>query len=491
MKKSWDSFNIALVVIAILFGIFARRNDDGSSNVSLNTSTKTTQEEEEEPTKIYDYDHVPVPDTSQIWPPVTGVTRLKRNSSSYPDLRQESIWETGDQRFRCFDDFEINNNNNNKHYNYNPVRPRSFGPEQQEEVEEAKEIQVDTFQLRSSSPAPPPPPPPPPPAHQKPKRTYETVSRKEKAKQNDTQFKEVKEKDIHRTPPPAPPPPPIPTPSPARVRSEQRYGKKERRKSNVKKEIEMVLATIYSQTKRNKNKKKSKDLYDESLRSQAEPAHSTRPPPPPPPPPQPPSVFYSLFKKGLSITKKVHSVSVSTPPKPPPPPPLPSSSSKKKTWVPPETHRQRSSTMFGRPPLPTRANNRVEIKRVNVNVGVNSEAQTQSPFIPMPPPPPPPQFKMPEMRFAVRGDFVKIRSAQSSRCGSPELEDVDASSSVSLMDGGDRGDGSIFGVGGPGFCPPSPDVNIKADSFIARFHDGLRLEKMNSWREKQNIGLRP
>jgi hypothetical protein len=29
----------------------------------------------------------------------------------------------------------------------------------------------------------------------------------------------------------------------------------------------------------------------------------------------------------------------------------------------------------------------------------------------------------------------------------------------------------------------------EADSFIARLHDDWRLEKMNSWREKETMGL--
>ncbi|XP_050255260.1 uncharacterized protein LOC126701181 [Quercus robur] len=494
VKRSWDSFNIVLVVIAILCGIFARKNDDGSTSNALLNTDKTTHEEE--PTsqqqqqqrfqyserKISDYDD---PDPSRIWSPATGLTRLKRSSSSYPDLRQQdSTWErddADDHPFRFFDDFGINKFNYN--YNHNPVRRGSFGQEQEEEDVEVKEIPVDTFEIRSSpappkSPAPPPPPPPPPP---QPKRTYETVGRKEKeAKQNDTQFREVKEeeKNIRRTPPPAPPPPP----SPAGVRSEeQRYVKSGRKKSNVKKEIKMVLASIYKQRKR--NKKKRKDPYDESLPSEADRAYSTRPlpSPPPPPPPPPPSVFHSFFKKGLIKSKKVHSVSVSAPPPPPPPPPpSTSTSSRKKTWVPPKLHRRSSSATIGKPPLPTRVTN--WDKSESVNVGVNSGAQ--SPSIPMPPPPPP--FKMPDMRFVVRGDFVKIRSAHSSRCGSPELEDVDGSSSVSVMDGGD-GVVAGAGVGGSVFCP-SPDVNTKADSFIARLHDGWRLEKVNSLREKQKMG---
>ena len=47
--------------------------------------------------------------------------------------------------------------------------------------------------------------------------------------------------------------------------------------------------------------------------------------------------------------------------------------------------------------------------------------------------------------------------------------------------------GAGIGVGGSVFCP-SPDVDIKADSFIARLHDGWRLEKLNSMREKQKMG---
>ena len=47
--------------------------------------------------------------------------------------------------------------------------------------------------------------------------------------------------------------------------------------------------------------------------------------------------------------------------------------------------------------------------------------------------------------------------------------------------------GAGIGVGGSVFCP-SPDVNIKADSFIARLHDVWRLEKVNSMREKQKMG---
>lgn len=103
----------------------------------------------------------------------------------------------------------------------------------------------------------------------------------------------------------------------------------------------------------------------------------------------------------------------------------------------------------------------------------------------MPPPPPPPPFKMPDFNFVARGDFVRIRSAHSSRCSSPELEDVDVMSvkSSDAIHGSDS-------VGPSVFCP-SPDVNLKAANFIARLKDEWRLEKMNSMKEKHKPGHGP
>lgn len=466
VKKSWDSLNIFLVLFAILCGIFARKNDDGlpqeETNAASSASNKTNEGEEEQSTsqQWFRYSETKIDDNPHVWAPAspaTGVTRLKRSSSSYPDLRQESLWEMGDDRFqsRFFDDFDINK--------YQSLRPRN-DPEEPE----IKVIPVDTFSLRSSpsqppppkSPPPPPPPPTPPPAvHHKPERTYRTVRRKDE----DTESTKTR---------PPPPPPPIPPPSPARIRTEHKHGKSERRKSNFKKELTMAWSSLYNQRKRKKKQIKTKNVVDEPVQSPAEPILHTRPPPPPPPPP---SVFHSLFRKG-SKSKKVHSVSTPPPPPPPPPPVKPSRSSERKIPAPPPEPSRRRSSKFSnasRPPLPTRANTWDE----NVNV-VGGRISV----IPMPPPPPP--FKMPEMRFAVRGGFVKVRSAQSSRCGSPELEDDDANKesldgTVNAMDGA----GSVF-------CP-SPDVNVKAETFIARLRDGWKLEKMNSLREKENMGLGP
>ncbi|KAK8547259.1 hypothetical protein V6N13_097975 [Hibiscus sabdariffa] len=536
VRKSWDSLNVFLVLFAIICGVLARRNDDdeinngngiGIRNDSISDNSKASghhvsQQWFDHPArKTYD-DGAPI----NVRPsPATGVRRLKRSSSSYPDLRQDSLWENNEDRFRFFDDFEINKYRSSTSYDDQVhVLRRSWRSGFEES--EAKVIPVDTFVLRSSpssppskSPppsTPPPPPPPPPAARQKPRRTYQAVGQSQKdhkvMNQNDRiDFNEIKSPSV--TPPPPPPPPPRRSSSPlvqVGNRSEQKYGKLERRKSNATKEIKMVFASL----RKRKKKHKSKDhdhQQDCPLHSPTEPpsyySTSVRPtspaPPPPPPPPPPSSVFqrYNLFRKG-SKSKKIHSV-----PTPPPPPPTAAFSfskgsseqntqiptpppatfytkrlSKQKSQIPPpppEPSRKQTTANNGKPPLPTKANT-ISYYYENVNSG------GQSPLIPIPPPPPP--FKMPDFKFVIRGDFVKIQSGPSSRCSSPDLEEIDVSSSKDETETGSitEGDGGA-GVAGVHVYCPSPDVNAKAETFIARLRDGWKLEKINSIKEKQGI----
>ncbi|KAF4363546.1 hypothetical protein F8388_002087 [Cannabis sativa] len=529
VKKSWDSLNIFLVLFAILCGIFARKNDDDSSGV---TATTTENDVVLTPPTPNVSDHVrnarigpPISvseSVSQEWfgfsdrndnknsinniyddqinrtpPPGSATLRLRRSSSSYPDLRQESVWDDNrdDQKFqfRFFDDFDIKKYRQTVSFDH---RHRSRQRSKVEE-DEIKEVPVDTFVVRPSTPpkSPAPPPPPPPPAapknHLKSRRTYRSVERREKVEKRDENGDADIEFTKTRSPPPTPlPPPPRPSPSPARIQLNQK--KLERKKSNVKREITMAITSLYNQRKRKKKLRIANNNYDfatqssptEQLQSHHTKVPPPSPPPPPPPPPPPYSVFHNLFRKGIK-SKRIHSV-----PPPPPPPPRPILSSlastsrsyrtKNRSVAPPasppppqsEHSRRRTS---GRPPLPAKSSSYCDD---NMNSGC------QSPLIPMPPPPPPP-FKMPEFKYLVSGDYVKIRSAQSSRCGSPEqMDDADSSStkeeseSVNMINGGD-GFGSVF-------CP-SPDVDIKADTFIARLYDGWRLEKINSIKGKRKL----
>ncbi|KAF2302719.1 hypothetical protein GH714_001428 [Hevea brasiliensis] len=358
VKKSWDSLNVFLVLFAIICGIFARRNDEESAPNRNVLHGVHDNKEDRHPVSNHWFDQLAAAT------PAAGMRRLKRSSSSYPDLRQESFWEYGDDRSRFFDDFEISKYRSSASSEYNNIyhgRQRSVFEESN-----VKEIPVD-------------PPPPPGESNHKQRRTCKTVPRKEKA-----------------------------------TRPERKYWSK---KTNATTELKMALISFYHQSKR-KKKQKSKSLYDDTLHYQPEsPSFVT--------PPQAPS-------------------------------------------------RRRNSTTTGRPPLPTRANNNSYEENVN--------SQGQSPLIPMPPPPPPPPFRVPGFKFTVKGDYVKIRSAHSSRCSSPELEEQDKQSTetVNMMEGGDGSGGSVF-------CP-SPDVNAKADTFIARLRGEWRLEKINSMKEKRSVG---
>ncbi|GAB4845664.1 hypothetical protein Ancab_039065 [Ancistrocladus abbreviatus] len=138
-----------------------------------------------------------------------GVPRLRRSTTSYPDLRQEYLmWETANnKRLRFFDDFDLDR--------FYPLSSDHFHQRQKrtemdDEESSLREISVDTFSVHSKrhSPLPPPisplcSPPPPPPPPQQPKRTYQTLPRKENI---------AKSTMPNPQPPRLPPPPPLATP---------------------------------------------------------------------------------------------------------------------------------------------------------------------------------------------------------------------------------------------------------------------------------------
>ncbi|KAL3532656.1 hypothetical protein ACH5RR_006177 [Cinchona calisaya] len=547
VKKSWDSLNILLVIFAILCGVFAKRNDDVSA------SPEETSDE-----------RINTPPPPPVGLPGNAVNRMRRSSSSYPDLRQGLLWETGETPYRIMDDFGVNL------YRQTTVTSDQFHHrERRRSVAEREEsgvkvIPVDSFEVHSArppSPEPPPKqptsPPPPPPPHPPPsasfqrRRSLQRVPRKEKVEKPRFEAElEESQFPTQSAAPPTPPPPPPPPPLQVGVErfSEQKL---QRRKSGTAKEITTAIASLYNQTKRKKISKR-RNSSDSAGDSSPPSVHSSVPPPPPPPPP-PSKVFQNLFKKS-SKNKRVHSVSATAPPPPPPPPPPTSSifnnlfktgskskrfsssssvpsppppppppppssilntffkhgsksrrfksesspppppppppqqqaSSKRKskytqsqTPTTPQEHVRKRSSETKKPPLPAKTN-------IHYEEYLNSGAQ--SPLIPMPPPPPPPPFKMPDFNFVARGDFVRIRSAHSSRCSSPdrELEDVDVMSVKSSSDAMDGSDS----IGPSVFCP-SPDVNLKADTFIARLKDEWRLEKMTSMKGKPIPGPSP
>ncbi|XP_058723241.1 uncharacterized protein LOC131595036 [Vicia villosa] len=507
---NWNSFNIILVFVAILFGVFARRNDDESSpqpsptvpdhshafrRVSVSSErAETSGGYESQQWFGFSNDETP----NRLPSPVTGVNRLRRSSSSYPDLRQ---METDDSRykFRFFDDFEIEKQFRSPSTatfstpNHRKQLPE-YGIQSEEQLEEqvhVKEIPVDTFQIRPSpvkSSSPPPPPPPPPASTRRhSQRIHQTVeSRSEITEVEDPEFTRID------SPPPTTTPP---RPS-VKTRSEQKHGKNERRKSNVKREIAMVWASVLSNQRKRKKKERPRNHHNHHYDNVEDLTNNTTAPPvtpPPPPPLPPPSVFQSIFRKGMGKSKKIHSVH-SVPAPPPPPPSRRSSKPKNQIPQPPLTPppSRRSSQPQNQipqpPPTPPRQGSRTKPPLPNkstsfINDTLNSG--NQSPLIPIPPPLPP--FKIPAMKFELRGDFVKILSNQSSRCTSPEREHIDGevSETTTVTNSGmiHNSNASVHV-----FCP-SPDVNAKAATFIARLRGEWRLQKLNSIKEKGNGSL--
>ncbi|XP_022987683.1 CREB-regulated transcription coactivator 1-like [Cucurbita maxima] len=457
VKKSWDSFNVFLVLFVIICGINGRRKDDeptaadvgescgsGRRMVEVNGDSELSQHGFEFAERRF-YD---------------SVMRTPGTATVVTDLRHESPRENGNDgnKFLFFDDFETNK-----------FRSRSFsyrarGCEIEESPAEIKVIPVDSFvansspashRMKSPNPQPPPPPPPPPVTRRK---SRQTIEKKEEVREVSTNNAEIAKSQW----PPLPPRTVIP-PSPIRVRLEEKFRKSERKKTNVKKEIAIALASLY---RKRKTKQKARDIYDGDRHSPTD----QRPPPPPPPPP-PPS-FFRIFKK-QNKNKEAPSESA-------PLPPVSSSSrsTKKKNQIPPPpspppppSSRQKNSTASPRPPLPPRVQNSTVENQV-----INSAVRNPSETIP------PPYQTTTDVKSRVRGDTVGSQSSETFYCGSPEPVNVGSSST----NGTSEPAVEVNGVG-PVFCP-SPDVNIIAANFIARLRGEWRLERMNSVREKEMLG---
>ncbi|KAJ8432520.1 hypothetical protein Cgig2_030312 [Carnegiea gigantea] len=512
-KRSWDSVNIVLVVFAILCGVFARQNDDaptpdnqaervnGGGGAVLQGGGKSERRSGSSAPQCGGYAEQRI--YSPTSTPVTGISRLRRTVSEMPPAQQQYAWDAGNDRLRFFDDFEITKfyqSNHHPHHHYqfvfpemtriepenNRVEPNDNRAEPDGECGSVKGIPVDTFVLetrgelpspsitpppspRSSAPhAPPPtpPPPPPPPPSLSSQRTFHTSRRRaaphspppeNRSRPRRTFQSTHREERPNHGPPPPPPPPPPPAPTPPLTQGG--WGEKKKRSSrkrmNATKEIATAIASFYNHRKRKRKQKQKSNSNCEDHTSPPSMVERKPPPaPPPPPPPPPPSVFHSLFRKGSnnkSKSKKVHSLS-STMPAPPPPPPRPPHSGRK-------------------PPLPP---------RVIIDLFDREESLpksgNQSPLTPIPPPPPP---RLPRMRH---GGYDRVQWEEV-----PEAEREELRSGE--MDGGDEEtETESVSVSSATTVPacPSPDVNAKADTFIARLHHGWKLEKLNSWREKHN-----
>ncbi|XP_021817229.1 probable LIM domain-containing serine/threonine-protein kinase DDB_G0286997 [Prunus avium] len=522
VKKSWDSLNLVLVLFAIVCGFLSRNtNNDGNisspssydqvhnQTVFNSSSPQAPKSNPSTPRQWFDqysdrtvYNHSSSSTSAAM-------NRGVRTSSSYPDLRQqEASWVAREDRWRFYDDTHVVNYRVSGSDPLHHRRHRSWHEESvqlpvEEEAEQVqtKTIQVDTFAIRTEqvnsphtqiptaqsdpplqpSPSPPrrspSPSQPPPPTTRKSRRTYQAIGEKENS--GSTQSLERNDnleakKNLPLPPARSPPSPPSPPP-----RISKSAGK-DVKKRGVATTKEFLITSL--RRKKKKQRQKSVENFESLLASASSAPYSLLPPPSPPPPPPPlpppPSVFHNLFssKKSNKPKKTMQSI-----PQPPPPPPVAAKASTAHLLKTKAQMRAMMATQ--KPPLPVKVSTFINEDDENANSG------GESPLVRIPPPPPLPPFRMPEMKFVVHGDFVRIKSNNSSRSGSPDLDDGDdPDSAVSSPTMETKRTPMESGESPKAMFCPSPDVNTKADTFIARFRAGLRLEKMNSVRGRSNLG---
>ncbi|XP_010471314.1 PREDICTED: histone-lysine N-methyltransferase SETD1A-like isoform X1 [Camelina sativa] len=467
VRKSWDYLNFVLVLFAVLCGFLSRNsnNDETNHNKEEDVSNKFSNSP-----SIIDRGGA----TPRYWLDDRGdqtvykrFSRL-RSVSSYPDLRLREYED--DERWRFYDDTRVSKCRYEE--DTDPIYPNQSYRNWQEEVKpppedvvqpdhdgsngEGRKVQSDVSEAEKVEvvataeaevveeeltvpsappyiPSPPRAPPQPKQAKRKTKRVYQDVPPKEDKKERD-EFVAV------ATPPTTPIPPPTTV--------YQRSNKQEKKKGGATKEFLIAL-------RRKKKKQRQQSIDGLDLLFGSDPPLVYTMPQPPPPPPPPPPFLQGLFSSKKGKNKRTNN---SNPPPPPPPPP------------PERRYESRASiAKLRKAPVESRTSKPNPPARVTQFVGTGNE----SPLLPIPPPPPPPPFKMPAWKFVKRGDYVRMASDISISSDEPDESDVAQS------------------AGGSMFCP-SPDVDTKADDFIARFRAGLKLEKMNSAkRARSNLGPEP
>ncbi|VFR00161.1 unnamed protein product [Cuscuta campestris] len=461
VKKSWDSLNILLVFLAIVFGLLGKnKNELQKSNPS--TPNWYGYRDDGEARRSDPQRGV------QQWAETSNRSSfgagggasggLRRTFGSHPDLYEMSPrWVSADDQWRFVDDTFVNAS---RFYD----SPHLYRRRSWKDVDRIQEPGMGELSIKEEKkdPAPPPPSPPPRPPQQAP---VEEPTFKDVGKDRDYDFD-----SNNPTRPPASSPPPPPPPPPPPQYGEPNSSKSGRKRGGSSATKEFILNSLSHKRKRKYRSKSVEDLDALIHTSQSPPLHSQLPSPPKPPAP---SVFHNLFNSKKSKRKKdVRPTPTQRIPHPPPPPPPPPPAR------PPPPRASRNPTVSKHRAAPGGDKEKIVlIVEDKPNIG------GVSPLIPIPPPPPPPPFSTkPAWKFVVKGGYARIDSFVSSRSDSPEPEDSDVTPTASEA-GGER---NPFPPS-PLFCP-SPDVDTKAENFISKFRAGLKLEKMNSVKMQGFVG---
>lgn len=365
VKKSWDSLNILLVLFAIFCGFLSRNNNTNESPRSYEDQTfsdTNTRQEYEKP-NLEPETEMPPFSWYEYSEDRTSYNRL-RSFNSYPDLRQESLWVAGDERWRFNDDTHVNG-----------YRGLDMN---------LKEANIKNINISFKG---------------KKKEKSETI-----------------------------------------VKTKNNNAERKNKKTSATKEL---LTSLNGK----KKKQRHKSVENFQIIQNSEPAttmlNSSRPSPPPPS-----SSFHNLLSLKQNKQKKLNSVS------------------------------QLQHHVSSMPMSKTNDNEYFSVLEEKVVTG------NESPLISIPPPPPPPPpFKIPAWKFKVQGDFVRIDSIGSSSSGSADMDDEAVESPTATSSGGEPAiDLLVYPI-------PNPDVDSKAGNFIECFRAGLRMEKINSMKTKENQGI--
>ncbi|KAJ9568388.1 hypothetical protein OSB04_004354 [Centaurea solstitialis] len=456
IKKSLDSINFILVLIALAFGFLAR-NINNDEKLSLENGFDRSVPESSTGAPIMS----PATSTNPQWydfndQPVNYVNGLRRQraSSSYPDLRELS--PPPDHRDRRFSD------DTHLHYYRNLESSRNY-LRQRIRLEDNGYAGIPPPENGLYLPPPAPAPPQTAAVKKKAKRISYNVSgedgegsrrtvagkiwspEKESSeytgrKRGDGERRRARSSEPRKISSPVIAPVPESS-SPAAISPLTKKG---------------FFTSFYHKKKKKPQRHRSVDNLH-SLLNQSQPPPARLQPPPatapaaPPPPPPPPSALHK---------KKIITFTPTSPAPPPPPPP------RRRTVLRPPS----AAVTRVAPFLTEKPRGPLTMMSGFLNAVDDSSSGGDSPMKNIPAPPPPP-FKMPDWKFAVEGDFVRLLS---SRSVSPS-SDVEASPPPSAV--------------AEVVAPPSSDVDDKADSFIARFRAELKLEKINSFSPNQNIGM--
>ncbi|XP_024963937.1 formin-like protein 20 [Cynara cardunculus var. scolymus] len=518
VKSNWNSFIVFLFLFAIIAGVLAQNIAVPSTpNVTNRVNSRASESNQNRNPEVQVDDDL---------------RRSSSSSSSKPDLRQKPLTENGDNNHSRRRERRKENNHRSEPVS-GDIRHRSRRSEARkvnsrvegsiEVVPNVPEIIVERQSpIRVRPPPPParaPAPDPPVSVESRRRRTSRSVGL-DQTVQVTSQINTLHE-GSHIYPPPRPSPP---------------LANREARED--KKEMAPTIASLDDQKKRKRtNRQKSRDIQPSNPFIQKTPPPPPPPPPPtasmfqkmfkkerkpkgihtvparapPPPPPPPPtkSIFNTLFKSGGKNKRFPSSDNYPPPPSATndysntatgsnglnsssaasssqstvqPPPSQPKSDQltsavkqESKRTIPiqppyppsqPSEPLRRRPASTHKPPLPTKASNHHDSDEF-------LSSSSQSSPIPLPPPPPP--FKLPAMKFELRGNYVRQRSVHSSDFSSPDRDDLPST----IIDGGDS-----FGPSPISSTSSSPDLNAKADRFISRHKDEWRTEK----KDRKKVG---